>query len=577
METSTNDGDKGVNHSLMKIILALTPIIAIVLIAGIAVWQLGIFNMGGTTMTTTSGLMGYSVGGAKDIGNFRVNIENGYMPQVTDITYEGLYYDYRFATEGESECNELFCPIYSYASSKDPLSKGDDHYLSVGLTSNIDTKEYKRKNLNLVIVMDVSGSMSSSFNTYYYDSRPKAGMSIQEYDDRSRSKMQIANQAVADLLKHLDEGDRVSLVTFDDKAYLDQQMVVATEDNVRRLQKDVMRFSPKGGTNVGAGYSMGTKQYGRPWDEDPSAYENRIILLTDAQPNTGVTSSRGLLQMTKDNANDGVHTTFIGIGVDFNTKLIEDISKINGANYYSVHSSYDFNKRMDEEFEYMVTPLVYDLRLVLESDGYVIEQVYGSPEADLASGQIMRVKTLFPSPTNEQGTRGGIILLKLRKVSDSPDLELRLTYEDRNGQKYSDSVDVKIPAHNGDYHDNKAIRKAVLLARYAELLRNWVHDDRMTVEKPGIVMYGADYVHGIQTYQPRNGMIQSWERRSMPLRVTRHYKQVFLDFKEHYAKEMEEIEDEDLDTELKVLIRLSGYDGSRQDYHAEKTPSRYQG
>ena len=38
--------------------------------------------------------LGYSVGGSKNISNFRENIKNGYFPISTDITYNGLFYDY---------------------------------------------------------------------------------------------------------------------------------------------------------------------------------------------------------------------------------------------------------------------------------------------------------------------------------------------------------------------------------------------------------------------------------------------------------------------------------------------------
>lgn len=37
----------------------------------------------------------------------------------------------------------------------------------VGLDSGI--QDFKRKKLNLVLLLDVSGSMSSPFNAYYYD------------------------------------------------------------------------------------------------------------------------------------------------------------------------------------------------------------------------------------------------------------------------------------------------------------------------------------------------------------------------------------------------------------------------
>ncbi|MBS1193327.1 MAG: Cell surface protein, partial [Methanomicrobia archaeon] len=66
----------------------------------------------------------------------------------------------------------------------------------------------------------------------------------------------------------------------------------------------------------------------------------------------------------------------------------------------------------------MVTPLVFDLRLRLDAPGYEIQKVYGSPEADLATGDLMKVNTLFPSRAEEGAVRGGVILVKLRQLSE---------------------------------------------------------------------------------------------------------------------------------------------------------------
>ena len=71
----------------------------------------GSFGSVGSTSAPTSSMMmyksesvgqniGFSVGGAKDINNFRENIKNGYLPVPTDVTYEGLFYDYYFDTVG---------------------------------------------------------------------------------------------------------------------------------------------------------------------------------------------------------------------------------------------------------------------------------------------------------------------------------------------------------------------------------------------------------------------------------------------------------------------------------------------
>ena len=263
----------------------------------------------------------------------------------------------------------------------------------MGLNSGVTN--FQRKKLNLVVVQDFSGSMGSSFDNYYYDRfgnrvEPKA-------EDSGKTKMQIADESVVALLGHLLPEDRFGLVVFSDNAFLVDPLTSVGDKDLERLKSRILRIKETDGTNMEAGMEEGTALFDRFLPADKSEYENRIIFLTDAMPNLGETGELGLFRMFEDNADRGIYTTFIGIGVDFNTELVESITKIKGANYYSVHSAQEFKKRMDDEFDYMVTPLVFDLRLRLDAPGYEIEKVYGSPEADQATGELMKVNTLFPS------------------------------------------------------------------------------------------------------------------------------------------------------------------------------------
>ena len=45
-------------------------------------------------------------------------------------------------------------------------------------------------------------------------------------------------------------------------------------------------------------------------------------------PNLGETGDLPLYRMLEENARKGIYTTFIGIGVDFNSELVEGITKI---------------------------------------------------------------------------------------------------------------------------------------------------------------------------------------------------------------------------------------------------------
>ena len=502
--------------------------------------------------------IGFATGGAKDTNNFRENIEQGYLPLPTDITYEGLFYDYYFDTGKAAECKKLFCPSYSIAISRDPFSKEPEHYLSVGLNSGIT--DFQRKKLNLVVVLDYSGSMGSPFDEYYYD---RFGNRVElTAEESGKTKMEIADQSVVALLSHLKEDDRFGLVIFSDDAFLVDPLTPVGDKDLEKLKEHILEIRDYGGTYMEAGMQKGTAQFDRYMEANKSEYENRIIFLTDAMPNIGETGESDLLRMLEDNAAKGIYTTFIGIGVDFNTELVENITKIKGANYYSVHSASEFKERMDDEFDFMVTPLVFDLRLDLNSPGYEIEKVYGSPEADLATGEIMKVNTLFPSKTKEGQVKGGMVLIKLRKlspegISAEGMMKLRVSYQDRNGIADSDETDVEIPETEPDFYQNSGIRKAILLSRYADLLKDWMLDERKAIESGQKVVPTVTFDSGIVI--PVD--LGEWERQSLPLQVAEPYRKLFGVFGTYFEEESLGIGDDNLQQEQVVLERLKNYRG----------------
>ncbi|MDQ1261590.1 MAG: Ca-activated chloride channel, partial [Euryarchaeota archaeon] len=497
--------------------------------------------------------IGFSAGGAKDISNFRENIMQDYLPLPSDVTYEGLFYDYYFDTGAALECKKLFCPSYSFAVSKDPFSLQPQYYLSVGLNSGIT--DFQRKKLNLVVVLDFSGSMGSPFDEYYYD---RFGNKVEQKGDESsmsKTKMQIADESVVALLAHLKPEDRFGLVIFSDDAFLVDPLTSVADKDLDRLKSHILKIKETYGTNMEAGMQEGTALFDRFMQADKSEYENRIIFLTDAMPNMGDSSDLGLFRMLEDNADQGIYTTFIGIGVDFNTELIDSITKIKGSNYYSVHSAGEFQTRMNEEFDFMVTPLVFDLRLKLDAPGYEIEKVYGSPEADLATGELMKVNTLFPSKAEEGQVKGGVILVKLKKLSNRGNMRLAVSYQDRNGVKDGDEAEVDMAEANADIYQNDGIRKAVLLSRYADLLKNWMIDERKAADNGWKIVPSVTLANGIVI--PIE--LGEWERQSLPLAVSEPYPELFGRFSDYFQSEAQVLGDSTLEQEEAILKKLEGY------------------
>ena len=508
-----------------------------------------------TSMDSTIGL---TAGGSKNINNFRENIKNGYFPISTDITYNGLFYNYYFNTGDASKVNnvgDMFYPVYSIAISKDPVSKVPEYYMTVGLNSNIKESDFQRKKLNLIVVMDISGSMSSGFNSYYYDGK-------NENKEENKSKMQIANESLNVLIDELKPEDKLGIVLFDNDAYLAKEVHKIGETDVDAIKNHILEIKAQGGTNFDAGYKEGTELFTKEMLED-SEYENRIIVITDAMPNMGKTSKNELVEDIKDNANKGIYTTFIGVGVDFNTEVIETLSDVKGANYYSVHSSEEFKKIMGEDFEYMVTPLVFDLELKFDSDRYIIKNVYGTDTQAKTTGTLMKVNTLFPSSKNENGeSKGGIILLKVAPaIIDFKDphpegTRIIVSYKDRNGVEHKNEQEVSFKNTTEEYYDNTGIRKGIALTRYANLMKNWILYERGEENRTFVI----NNITGIKDcdYIPEQivVMLGENERSSVKLSVSDEYRKIFSNFKEYFKSEMNEIGDEDMKQEIDILDML---------------------
>jgi Ca-activated chloride channel family protein len=212
---------------------------------------------------------------------------------------------------------------------------------------------------------------------------------------------------------------------------------------------------------------------------------------------------------------------------------------------------------MDDEFDYMVTPLVFNVLLKLDATGYEIEKVYGSPEADEATGELMKVNTLFPSAKTEEGTKGGIVILKLKKLSSEGSMKLKVNYEDREGVPGQSEESVVIGNNQPEFFENSGIRKGILLSRYADVMKNWVKDERTEYNSKTPVKPCVNFIDGIPVPVEREyDQLSQWERQSMPLQVSDSYKSVFRDLKSYFESEMNAINDTTLKQEADILEKL---------------------
>ncbi|WP_348609746.1 DUF5797 family protein [Halobaculum rarum] len=498
-----------------------------------------------SVMNNASESLGMATGGAKDVDNFRDNISEGYLPGEDALSTEGLFYDYYFDTgDNRDDKDSLFYPSYRTAVTNHPLTDRTEHYLTVGLNSTIGVEDFERRQLNLVAVLDVSGSMGSQFDQYYYD---ESGQRRSVDSPSSETKMAAATDSLAALTTHLEPDDRFGVVLYNSQDHIAKPLSLVGETDMDAIRGHIRDVTAGGGTNMSAGLETAIDLLGEHEAADATQVENRIVFLTDMMPNTGATGRNTITATVEEAATRGIHTTFIGMGLDENPDLAESLSKIRGANHYFVHSDTEFKQRLDDEFEYMVTPLVFDLQLELDGD-VDIDAIYGSPNADRSAGKIMSVSTLFPSPTTDGKTRGGVILLRL-DGSPSEAMDLVASWEEIDGTIESDRVHISADAESPEYFETSGIKKAVCLARYASTLQDWITAVRST----------DDWI-------PMDGQRQGqWERDSEPLHVPGQYREKFRTIQAYIDETADDIDDE-LRQEVSLLDTLIEHQSQRPEH-----------
>jgi Ca-activated chloride channel family protein len=482
--------------------------------------------------------VGLAAGGAKDVVNFRENVESGFTPQPEAISDEGLFYDYHFETGEGSASEALFAPRYAAAVSENPLSGETERYLSVGLDSTLSVNEFDRPRLDLVAVLDVSGSMDSPFDDYYYDEQGRE----REAETGSETKLEAATQSLCALTEQLHADDRLGVVLYNHRAHVAKPLRDVGATDMPAIRRHIQEIAAGGSTNLEDGFEAAIDML---IDGATSRrVERRVVFMTDMMPNTGATGENELTSLFSKAAAEGIHTTFVGMGLDANAELADALSGIRGANHYFVHSADEFEQRLGEEFDYMVTPLVYDLDLEVDAEGYEVEAVHGSPSADAADGQLMRVGTLFPSAKQDGEARGGVVLVRLTQTSLDAELELVASWTERGGGEQVERVTVSMPdtpekfAHTG-------IRKAVGLARYARELQAWARE----------VHERADGATGVDDWLLPDQRAQH-ERESVPLVVPDQYADRFSRLREYLEREMVAVDDETIQQELELLGTL---------------------
>ena len=245
-----------------------------------------------------------------------------------------------------------------------------------------------RRPLNLSLVLDRSGSM--------------AGTSLKH-----------AIGAAQALVERLSPEDRLALVTYDDKvSTIFPPQEVKDKAAIRAL---LGKVHAGGCTNLSGGWLEGCKHVGSAKARE---LVNRVLLLTDGQANEGVTDPKVLTKTAKEKAAEGIITTTLGFGTNFNEDLLISMATAGEGHFYFIQSPDDAANVFAIELEGLASVAAQNLRVTLK------------PAAGVSFGSVLN-----RYPTTSSGGATEITLGDVYGVEDKQlVMELNLSAQAKLGE-----------------------------------------------------------------------------------------------------------------------------------------------
>jgi Ca-activated chloride channel family protein len=305
---------------------------------------------GGADSGAPTGNTNVNLSGSGDFGFFRRQMADGVVPVPGTFDADGFFAEHHTSLPPPS-CGERIC-LQAFLGVMGNLINGVNcTLLQLSLNSPVIADPGSRPPLTLAVVVDVSGSMQGA------------------------SKIEFVRNGLELLIDSMHDDDQLALITYSDIVQVVWEMD-SVADNRAELRGIVRALRANGGTDLYGGLERGFQEVQDAYD---SGRQNRVIMLSDGQPTSGVTDEQAILDMSRAYNSDGMGLTTIGLGTDFNTALMRTLAQQADGNVYFLENAAAVDEVFSEEISYFTVPVAFDLQLeVREGDRYEFGRAYGS-------------------------------------------------------------------------------------------------------------------------------------------------------------------------------------------------------
>jgi Ca-activated chloride channel family protein len=196
--------------------------------------------------------------------------------------------------------------------------------------------------LNLALVIDRSGSMDSP------------------------EKMPYLKQSLRVFLRSLASNDIIALVAFSTDAQVIQSASKVGDGSW--IEQAIGRLEPGGSTNLYAGMMLGFQETSRNYDVRRN---NRVILLTDGIANVGTTDPDQIAAAARSYNDRGIYLSTIGLGHDFNDKLLSQLAIQGKGGYHFIDSAEEMDKVFRQEVSGLMQKAAANVSVVIRPEAGV--------------------------------------------------------------------------------------------------------------------------------------------------------------------------------------------------------------
>jgi Ca-activated chloride channel family protein len=312
--------------------------------------------------------IGLKPGGAQDVGYFRKLVAQGQVPTSDFFPIEGFLNEHD--TPLPAPNYDMLATLHAFVGLfYDPQADAPVIAMQLGLNSGLAPEAIEAKPFNLVVVVDVSGSMSED------------------------GKIAFIREGLHMMVESLDDNDRLSIVAYDDVADVRLGPTLVTEEARPLIHQVIDGLTPGGSTNIFDGLQKGYEM--AMIGVVDSEAMHRVLFMSDGLATAGETGTANILNMSASYHLQGIGITTLGVGTNFNFDLMYGLANQGNGNFYFLDDGEKMVQVFEHELEYLLTPVADNLKISFTlPKEFFVQDIYGFEFEQLGDEVVL----LGPSP-----------------------------------------------------------------------------------------------------------------------------------------------------------------------------------